>query len=199
MNETLPFSAASERNKHPILAVLRHWLPESGTVLEIGSGTGQHVVHFAREMPGLTWQPSDLADQLDALNLRLEREGGDNILAPVELEVCDEKWPPGPFVAVFSANTAHIMPWPAVVGMIEGSARVLATGGLFFLYGPFHDGGRHTAPSNAAFDEQLRAADPARGVRDAVRIRHLAADCGLPAEADLRLPANNRILIFRRS
>lgn len=197
MSEQLPFSEACERNKEPILKALRFWLPATGTVLEIGSGTGQHVVYFAREIPGLSWQPTDLQSRLPGLEMRIGREGGDNILGPAVLDVRTDQWPRGPFAAVFSANSAHIMAWSAVARMIEGVARVLAPDGCFFLYGPFHDAGRHTAPSNAEFDQQLRAADPSQGVRDAVQVRHLAADCGLLAEADLSLPANNRILIFR--
>lgn len=197
-NPRLPHSEACERNKEPILKVMRFWLPATGMVLEIGSGTGQHVVHFAAEIPGLTWQPTDLEDNLPGLNRRVDAEGGPNILPPAALDVRSQHWPRGPFAAIYSANTAHIMAWSTVARMFEGVARVMAPGGCFFLYGPFSDGGRHNARSNAEFDQQLRAADPAQGIRDAVRVRFLAADFGLLAEGDLTLPANNRILIFRQ-
>lgn len=194
----LPFSEACERNKEPILKALRFWLPATGTVLEIGSGTGQHVVHFAGEIPGLTWQPTDMEETLPGLVRRIEAEGSANILAPAALDVRSRHWPRGPFAAIYSANTAHIMAWSSVARMFEGVARVLAPGGCFFLYGPFSDGGRHNARSNAEFDQQLRTADPSQGIRDSVRVRFLAADFGLLAEGDLTLPANNRILIFRQ-
>ncbi len=120
------------------------------------------------------------------------------MLPALELDVCSTQWPRGSFVAVYSANTAHIMAWSAVARMFEGVARALAPDGCFFLYGPFHDGGRHTSRSNEDFDRELRAADPTMGLRDALRVRYLAADVGLLAEGDLALPANNRILIFRK-
>lgn len=195
-NPDLPYSPACERNKDPILRVLRNWLPGTGTVLEIGSGTGQHIVHFAHQLPGMTWQPSDLAANLPGLKARLAQAGGINILAPIELDVSADQWPAGPFAAAYSANTAHIMPWFQVQRMLAGVARVLAPGGYFFLYGPFHEAGRHTAPSNEAFDLCLRAEDPAQGVRDSLEVRKSAAECDLVFEADIEMPANNQILIF---
>jgi SAM-dependent methyltransferase len=198
----LPCSEACERNKEPILAALRAWLPPKARVLEVGSGTGQHAVHLCRHLP-VVWQPSDRAVNLGDLRRRCELEGnaaGDQgwLLPPIQLDVAQPAWPAGPFDAVFSANTAHIMPWTAVPSLISGSARVLTTSGLFLLYGPFHDGGRHTSDSNAAFDAHLRSLDPAMGVRDALELIRLAAAVGLEAIDDLSLPANNRLLVFRR-
>lgn len=198
----LPFSPACERNKEPILAALSQLLAEGNQVLEVGSGTGQHAVHVCRHLR-VVWQPSDRTINLSDLRRRCQLEGHTNahlgwLLPPVELDVLQPLWPEGPFDAVFSANTAHIMPWSAVARLLEGSARVLRCSGLLLLYGPFHEGGRHTSPSNAAFDQHLRSLDPAMGVRDALELTALAADCGLQAIDDVPMPANNRLLVFRR-
>lgn len=198
----LPFSEACERNKEPILEALRQWLQQGQRVLEVGSGTGQHAVHLCRHLQ-VIWQPSDRAINLADLRRRCQLEDQASgqlgwLLAPAELDVLQPHWPAGPFDAVFSANTAHIMPWSAVPSLLEGSARVLKPSGLLLLYGPFHDGGRHTSASNAAFDQHLRSLDPAMGVRDARELSGLAAGCGLQAIDDLPMPANNRLLVFRR-
>lgn len=205
----LPFSPACERNRDPILAVLRRWLghgtPEHPLrVLEVGSGSGQHAVHMARHLDGLHWQPSELAPNLDGLAARIAAEGrqglapGARIEAPLVLDVVMPDWPAGPWDAVFSANTAHIMPAAAVPSLLAGSARALRPGGLLLLYGPFRYGSGHTAASNADFDAHLRSLDPAMGVRDAEELTHQAAAVGLVAEDDVAMPANNRLLIFRR-
>ncbi len=198
----LPWSEACERNKGPILEVLRQWLEKGQRVLEVGSGTGQHAVHLCRHLP-VVWQPSERSINLNDLRRRCQLEGQANghqgwLLPPAELDVIQPSWPAGPFDAVFSANTAHIMPWSAVTKLLEGSARVLRESGLLLLYGPFHDGGRHTSSSNAAFDQHLRSLDPAMGVRDAQELTVMAACCGLQAIDDLAMPANNRLLVFRR-
>jgi SAM-dependent methyltransferase len=205
----LPFSPASGRNRDPILAVLRHWLGEGSPgrplrVLEVGSGSGQHAVHMARHLSGLHWQPSELQDNLAGLAARVATEGGQGLApgarieAPLPLEVDDTEWPAGPWDAVFSANTAHIMPATAVPALLAGSARALKPGGLLLLYGPFRYGSTHTAASNAAFDAHLRSLDPAMGVRDALELTRQAAAVGLVAEDDVAMPANNRLLAFRR-
>lgn len=199
----IPHSEACERNKGPILEVLRRWLPPAARVLEVGSGTGQHAVHIGANL-AVHWQPTDRPEHLEGLRRRwalvAESPGPGHLEAPIELDVrCHEQWPAGPFDAVFSANTAHIMPAAAVPALFAGSARVLPAGGLFLLYGPFHDGGVHTSASNAAFDAHLRAIDPAMGVRDSLELLTCARAVGLLAAADLRLPANNRLLVFRRA
>jgi SAM-dependent methyltransferase len=201
-NHDLPYSEACERNKGPILAVLQSWLPPGARVLEVGSGSGQHAVHVCRTL-AVRWQPSDRPEYLEGLRRRwaLEAEGLKPGLLepPLELDVTrPEQWPAGPWEAVFSANTAHIMPWKAALTLLAGSARLLRSDGLLLLYGPFSDHGVHTSPSNAAFDAHLRQLDPAMGVRDASLLAQEAAALGLTAVADLSLPANNRILIFRR-
>jgi SAM-dependent methyltransferase len=196
------FSEACERNKEPIRAVLQHWLPANARVLEVGSGSGQHAVHMARHLAGIHWQPSDLPPLHD-LEQRLQLEGrsdlaaGAGIAQPLELDVMrPEQWPCGPFDAVVTANTCHIMPAAAVPELLAGAARVLAPGGLLLLYGPFRNGKEHTAPSNAAFDAHLRSIDPAMGVRDACLLIGVATTLGLELQADLPMPAHNRMLVF---
>ncbi|TVS05253.1 MAG: DUF938 domain-containing protein [Cyanobium sp. PLM2.Bin73] len=198
------FSAACERNQQPILDVLRAWLPAAARVLEVGSGSGQHAVHMARHLAGLHWQPSD-QPPLHDLDERLELEGrsglaeGAVIAQALELDVTrPEQWPSGPFDAVFTANTCHIMPAAAVPQLLAGAARVLRAGGLLLLYGPFRNGEQHTAPSNATFDSHLRSLDPAMGVRDARELASQAQALELVLQADQSLPANNRMLVFER-
>jgi len=198
-------SEACERNKAPILAVLRDWLPSRARVLEVGSGSGQHAVHFCRQWPGLSRQPSDCAAALADLAERIALEGRSGLAPeaaladPLELDVDrQDQWPRERFDAVFSANTTHIMAASSLPRLIGGAAAVLEPAGLLLLYGPFHENGAATAASNAAFDAMLRARDPAMGVRDARDLRVLAQDAGLDPCADLPLPAQNRMLIFRR-
>jgi SAM-dependent methyltransferase len=198
LSRALPFAEACERNKQPILDVLRQVLPGRGKVLEIGSGTGQHVVHFARALPGLEWQPSDRAEVLPGLSLRFEAEGRDNIRMPLELDVA-ERWPPGPFDAVYSANTAHIMGWPEVCRMLEGIGRILVAGGIFCLYGPFNENGMFTAPSNEAFDRELRLRAAHMGLRDIADLDALARNNQLAFVQQFAMPANNRVLVFRKN
>ena len=187
-----PYAEASERNRAPIIAVLKRVFRDTKTVLEIGSGTGQHAAYFAPELPHLRWQASDVAEYLEGIRAWV----GDGV-PPIELDV-DKPWPPVHADAAFSANTAHIMSWPQVERMFEGVARVLSPGGVFALYGPFHYGGRPTAQSNARFDAMLRARDPASGVRDFEHIRALAGRCGLAFLEDNAMPANNRLLVFKK-
>jgi len=195
MSAALPFSEACERNKEPILDALRPLLPERGHVLEIGSGTGQHVVHFAPHFPRLTWQPTEQRDHLTGLNARIRLQGRANILPAIELDVAGA-WPDQQFAAAYSANTAHIMSWTAVCSMFAGIGRRLVPSGAFCLYGPFNAGGAHTAPSNAEFDRQLRQRDPVMGLRDIEALEALARSSGLRLAQRRELPANNQLLVF---
>ncbi|MSQ99562.1 MAG: DUF938 domain-containing protein [Xanthomonadales bacterium] len=192
----LPFAAACERNKVPICAVLKEVLPEKGTVLEIGSGTGQHIVFFAAQQPRLHWQPSDRKEYLPGLSRRLAADGCSTILPLIELDVM-QSWPEQNFAAVYSANTAHIMDWQAVCAMFEGVSQRLLPGGSFCLYGPFNEGGTFTAPSNAAFDAQLKRENPAMGIRDIKALETLASSQQMVLERRFSLPANNQLLLFR--
>jgi SAM-dependent methyltransferase len=197
------FSPACERNKEPILAVLRDWLPQGARVLEIGSGSGQHARFFCRQMAGLHWQSSERPEGLpDLAGALASVEPGElapaaALPAPIALDVAQaEPWPGGDYDAVFTANTCHIVPEAALAPLLAGSRRVLRPGGRLLLYGPFHDNGLPTAPSNAAFDAHLRSLDPAMGVRDAVRLIEQARRLGLDSLADIAMPAHNRLLIF---
>jgi SAM-dependent methyltransferase len=196
----LPCSEACERNKGPILEVLQRWVSDlDGMALEIGSGTGQHAVHFARHLPRLTWQPTEQADMLGLLAERVRREGPANLLAPVELDVMMPAWPCGPAAAdvVFTANTLHIVSWQHVRSLFRGVGQALRPRGWLIVYGPFRYGGQFTTPSNAAFDAALRARDPASGLRDFEAVAALAANEGLEPFADLAMPANNQALAWR--
>jgi Protein of unknown function (DUF938) len=196
MDQGLPFAAACERNKAPIFEALKDLLPKAGTALEIGSGTGQHVVFFAAQQPALLWQPSDRAGYLPGLRRQLAFAGHKNILPPIELDVL-QAWPQQEFAAVYSANTGHIMSWLAVCAMFEGVARRLVPGGPFCLYGPFNEGGTFTAPSNAAFDAQLKRENPAMGIRDIEALETLSSLQQMELEQRFYLPANNQLLLFR--
>ena len=198
----LPYSEACERNKEPILAVLAEHLAPGARVLEIGSGTGQHAVHFARRLPSVHWQPSDRLEYLDGLAGRIAIEGPTNLCAAVELDVeRPEHWPATErFDAIFSANTLHIMSWTAVQALFRLAARLLPSdpSTRLMVYGPLRYGGRSTAPSNAAFDEMLRERDPASGLRDFEAVHALAAHEGFVLLADRPMPANNQMLVWGR-
>ena len=194
---TLPYSEACERNKDPILEVLRPAFADRAHVVEIGSGTGQHAVHFARHLPHLAWQPTDRAGHLPDLAARIAAEGPPNLASPVELDVLHEPWPDVRGDAVFSANTLHIMSWPAVRALFAGLPRVLRRGGVVAIYGPFRYGGKYTTASNAAFDAMLRERDPESGLRDFEAVNALAGAAGLALAADHAMPANNQLLVWR--
>ncbi len=193
-----PWSEACERNKQPILEVLRGYCADAGTLLEIGSGTGQHAVHFAAALPRLCWQPTELAENLPGLRLWVEEAALGNLRPPVALDVCQPDWPVQQADGVFTANTLHIMAWEAVGCLFQGVGRVLRPGGQLLVYGPFRIGGKHTAPSNARFDAWLKARDPASGVRDLEAVQALAEAVGLVHEAAHAMPANNWIQVWRR-
>jgi len=198
VNGPLPFSEACERNKQPILEVLRDAFESSRRVVEIGAGTGQHAAHFARHLPWLTWQPTDRRENLERLEARVAVEGLPNLAPPGELDVLSPDWPALHADAVFSANTLHIMSWPAVEALFARLPAILAPGGVLAVYGPFHYAGRATSDSNAAFDLMLRARDPESGIRDFEAVNALARVSGLELQDDHAMPANNRLLVWRR-
>jgi SAM-dependent methyltransferase len=191
-----PFSDPCERNREPILQVLRQWLTRPGTVLEIGAGTGQHAVHFAAHLPHLQWQPTDCEANLPGIQLWVSEAALPNLRAPQKLDVRDAEWPLQSADYVFTANTAHIMGWPEVELMFAGVSRVLCAGGLFCLYGPINRNGQFTSESNRAFDASLRARDPGMGLRDDRALRTLGVRHGWEFTAEHSLPANNRLLIW---
>jgi len=191
-------SDACERNKAPILGVLATALAGCRRVLEIGSGTGQHAVYFAAHLPHLQWLPSELRENLPPLAERIRLEGGANLHAPIALDVREVPWPVAAVDAVVSANTLHIMDWPAVEAFFAGVGAVLAPSGVLCVYGPFRYGGEFTSASNAEFDRTLRARDPASGIRDFEALARLAAAQGLVFDADHAMPAHNRTLVWRR-
>jgi len=193
------FSAACERNSAPICALLQHILKSSAHVLEIGSGTGQHAVYFGAAMPHLVWHSSDLLQNHLSIIAWQQEAQLPNVIGPLTLSVSQSDWPTGPFDAVFSANTCHIMAWQEVEAMFAGIGRLLPPGGLVCIYGPFNYGGRFSSPSNAQFDAMLRAQAPHMGLRDFEAINALAAAQGLVLQADHPMPANNQLLVWRRS
>lgn len=192
-----PWSEACERNREPLLGVLRGAFAAVTQVLEIGAGTGQHAVYFAAALPHLTWQPTDRAEHLPGIAAWRDDAHLPNLRAPLALDVDAESWPVAAADAVFSANTLHIMGWPSVRNFFRGIGRVLQPGGVLAVYGPFNYGGQYTAPSNARFDEWLKARDPASGIRDFEAVCELAQARGLLLRADHALPANNRLLVWR--
>ncbi len=192
-----PFSEACERNREPILAVLKRIFADRRRVLEIGSGTGQHAAYFAPALPHLVWQPSDVAEHLPGVRMWVEEAGAPNLRPPLELDV-DRTWPDTSADAVYSANTCHIMSWPQVERMFGAIGQLLPADGVFALYGPFNYGGRHTSESNARFDAMLRERDPLSGLRDAEAVVAIAEREYLSKKEDVAMPANNRLLIFRK-
>jgi SAM-dependent methyltransferase len=202
MTDELPCSQSSENNKVPILDVLRTWLAQSRMVLEVGSGTGQHAVHFAPALPRLIWQTTDLQSTHAGINAWISKCPSSNLRAPIVLDVQRGDWQEDvsqlAVDAVYCANTVHIMHWEVVCSLFEGVGRLLPAGGLLLLYGPFNYGGRHTSDSNRTFDASLRARDPDMGIRDLYALDALAADAELRMAGNQGMPANNRLLIWRR-
>jgi SAM-dependent methyltransferase len=193
-----PFAPSCERNKAPILQVLKPLYARVSRVLEVGSGTGQHAVHFAAALPHLVWQCSEVPANLRGLRLWLDEAALPNLPPPLALDV-SQGLPPGPWDAVFTANTLHIMGWSEVQRLFDGLAAVLPHGGLFTAYGPFNVDGRFTSEGNARFDAELRQADPRRGIRDLQAVDALARAAGLQLLADEPMPANNRCFSWRRT
>jgi SAM-dependent methyltransferase len=192
-----PYSEACARNSEPIVGVLVRAFAQAHRVLEIGSGTGQHAVHFARRLPHLQWQPSDVAAHLPGIRAWIADVPAPNLRAPLQLDVNVDPWPERGFDGVFSANTAHIMSWDEAQRMVARAAAALDGAGRFCLYGPFNYGGAHTSDSNARFDAALRARDPRMGLRDMEALDAAAARHGFVLEEDNAMPANNRLLVWR--
>jgi SAM-dependent methyltransferase len=196
----LPASPSSARNREPLLAVLRRWLPPSGTVLEVASGLGEHAAWFAEALPGITWQPTDRSEEaLVILRARRDAANLPNLAPPLVLNAAEpDGWPLIRADAIVCINMVHISPWAATQGLMAGAARVLPAGGSLILYGPYVEAGVETAPSNLAFDADLRRRDPAWGLRDLADVTALAAGHGLTLAERVAMPANNLCLLFRR-
>ena len=203
MSEPTPEEALTSpsvaRNREPILAVLRRVLPERGHVLEIASGTGEHAVYFAAALRNLLWQPTD-QDPLALRSIAAHRAaaGLPNLAPPLPLDASASDWPVSHADAVVAINMVHISPWSATEGLMRGSERILPPGGILYLYGAYKENGIHTAPSNAVFDESLRARHPDWGVRDVADVTRLANTHGLVLVERIPMPANNLSLVFRR-
>lgn len=192
-------SASAERNKVAVAQVLKELLPDQGVVLEVSSGSGQHVVHFAREMPALTWQPSECAQEcLPSIAQWVADESLTNVRPALRLDVTDRPWPLSSAAAVVCLNMIHIAPWHVGEALVVGASEVLAPGGVFFLYGPFRRNGQHTSASNEAFDSQLRARNPAWGVRNLEDVARCAAAHDFGPPEIRQMPANNLCVFFRR-
>jgi SAM-dependent methyltransferase len=193
-----PDAPATGRNREPILGVLRRHFADRSSVLEIGSGTGQHAAHFAHALPHLRWQATDRAGNLPGIQAWLDDAALPNTPRATVLDVASGPWPAGPFDAIFSANTVHIMGWPDVEALFRGLPAAMAPDCTLAIYGPFNYAGRFTSDSNAAFDASLKAADPRRGIRDMEAVDALAAAIGLRLVDDVAMPANNRCLVWHR-
>ncbi len=198
MHPAKPYAAACDRNRDPILDVLRTQFADRRRVLEIGSGTGQHAVHFARHLPHLVWQTSDRTEMLPGIRLWLEEARLPNTPDPICLDV-NREWPDGGFDAAFSANTLHIMAWEEVERMFSGLPALLGKDAVLAIYGPFRYAGRHTSDSNAVFERSLQASAPHRAIRDFEAVDALARAIGFTLVEDRAMPANNRCLIWLRA
>jgi SAM-dependent methyltransferase len=193
-----PYAPSCDKNREPILAVLRERLAERTSVLEIGSGTGQHAVYFAPALSHLSWQTSDRAENLPGIRAWLAEAGLPNTPGPIELDVTGP-WPALRFDAVFTANTLHIMPWSAVEALFAALPGVMVEQAIFVAYGPFNYGGRYTSESNARFDASLKASAPHQGIRDFDDLDALARRAGMALAEDVAMPSNNRCLVWRRA
>jgi len=191
-----PYAESCEKNKEPVLGVLKEIFANSTRVLEISSGTGQHAVYFGRELPHLIWQPSELAQNLPGIRAWLDEAQLPNVLPPLAIDVNDARWPVTAVDAIFNANTVHIISWAEVERMFAHIARAIAPGGCVCFYGPYNYDGKFTSESNARFDAWLKARDPNSGVRDFEAVNRLAASHGLQLLRDIEMPSNNRMLVW---
>jgi SAM-dependent methyltransferase len=197
-NELVRFSQSAENNKQPIADVLAQAFEDVREVLEIASGTGQHAVHVASRLTHLTWQPSDLTENLASLNARIDLEAPQNVRPPIELDIGTRPWPVESIDGVFSANSLHIISWPLVEDFFSGVGEVLAGGGRLCVYGPFKYNGAFTTPSNERFGGWLKGRDVASGIRDFEAVNELAAAQELDLVADHAMPANNQMLVWKK-
>lgn len=192
-------SPSAERNKEPIAQVLMRLLPGPGDVLEVSSGTGQHVVHFAQAMPHIRWQPSEYDDDvLKSITGWLAQARLPNVNAPIHLDVHDKVWPVADVAAVVCLNMIHIAPPSATEALVRGAGRIMRSGGILFLYGPYRREGRHTSASNESFDRMLRARNPDWGVRNLEDVALLATSAGFELREVKDMPANNFAVVFRK-
>ena len=191
-----PYAESCEKNKEPILAVLKEVFAERKRVLEIASGTGQHAVYFGRELSHLTWQPSELPQNLAGIQEWLDEARLPNILPPLAIDVNDTCWPVAPVDAIFNANTIHIISWPEVERLFVHISRVIEPGGYVCLYGPYNYDGKFTSESNARFDAWLKARNPNSGVRDFEAVNRLVSSHGMHLQHDIAMPSNNRVLVW---
>ena len=196
-NPERPYAIACDRNREPILAVLRECLPAQGRVLEIGSGTGQHAAYFSAAFPDLDWLPSDLPQNLTGISL-WRQDAGKNCLAPVGLDLLSDQLQLPQADAVVCINTLHIVAWQGTRQLFAAAGKMLSPGQGVYLYGPYRYADRPLEPSNEQFDQWLKARDPASGIRNFEDLTRIAQEQGFALEADVAMPANNRSLIFRR-
>lgn len=194
------FAPATARNRGPILSVLERVLPEEGTLLEVGAGTGEHAAFMAPRFPGILWQPTDPdAEARASIDAWRAHALAPNLRSALELDATSDTWPFDHVDAILAINVVHISPWTTTVGLFAGAGQRLREGGVFYLYGPYRIDGEHTAPSNVAFDESLRRRDPRWGIRDLEALEEQAAAHGLALRERVAMPANNFSLIFARA
>ena len=193
-----PYAESCDQNRGPILAVIKPLLENCSSVLEVGSGTGQHAIYFGEQMPHLQWHTSDRQQNHEGINMWLDEAALDNVHRPIELDVQRSEWPTLEIDAIFSTNTTHIMHWPDVEAFFAGAGKLLPSGGILLIYGPFSFSGVHTSDSNAKFNEWLWARDPLSGVRDFDDLNRLAIEAGLEFRHDYEMPVNNRILFWQK-
>lgn len=192
------FSPACERNQVPILSQLKIHLAQARTVLEIGSGTGQHAVYFSHHLPHLDWQTSDREENHASIQAWIDEDGNERILAPISLDVGNDNWPTPIYDAVFTANTCHIMHWHEVQCMFAGVSKIISNGGVLIIYGPFNYAGQFTSESNREFDAALKLQAAHRGIRDIEDMQELAQQTQFSLQQDIEMPANNRLLVFKK-